>query len=1202
MKINRFSRMMKGMLAVCSALLCGTIPAFAAVSEEPIISFHTNVYNNAQADNVFHIILGATENTYVEVDCGYGKMEEEIGMAVYNPDTQEVEGTYISCTVSKAGNVKIYGDPKLIDYVYMEGCYIDQISFPELTEVTVLNLEHNELEALDLSHMTKLQALYVSDNPFGKSPLVVGAPKPNLSILSMSMVGALDQSFDLTQYPEMRSMDAYSTHSLKVVDPSKCPKLLRLSLDSTGISTIDVSKNQSLLILNVSDTPVNEIDLSNNIYLTEFYCDNGGTNDPNRKFTALDLSQNKELQRLFCSDNLISELDLSNNPKLTDIYANHNLMTSLNIDNNQAVYNLSLRYNNMDFATLPAPRSNFIEYYYQQNAMPGARSYKEGDVLDYSSRVLRPGTQTAARLFRINSSNPGAIDELSNDYYTYQDGKVTLLKALPDSLYVAFYNSMFMEAVLATTPFVVKTEADFGKPSPMVNIGFSAAASNITMSVGMAGATPENPKKFFVDFGDGKQLEFTATSSTLPETPNVTGKRRGANTIIYMPEGDDLTAFGVSQGRISTSDFSAATQLQELTINNAYMSSIDLKSNSMLNKVNLDNNRLASLDLSGSDGYNDKNLLKDISAANNQINSVVLNNHSAILKLNLSNNALSEIILDRCWNITEMNLSGNKLTAIDLNDFESLVKLDASHNQLDSLPVPTYCPLADLDITYNNVTFSNLAPVGSYPTYKYAPQNEVQIPTRAPSINLTAYNFTDADGQKTSFVWRKVADNEPVAEGDITSQNGFFKFVNTEIGEIYCDMTHPAFPDFSGDNSYRTSNVLASDMPKNVFCSFTTTQAARAQISLAGKDKNTVIYIDWKGDGLLTQYILKPTYTLFNAVTKAGVEVKCYSYDDDDDVTVFSLGGIKVKNLDASKMKQLICFNWSEGGIGDNDIKYPQSPELQEFVMANNNLTKLPDLSGYPSLKMMNISGNKIPSVDLSSLKNLQVFYGAGMGMTELTLDNPKMWLLNVTGNVLSEVDFSKVPAVQQLEISNNSFEKINLSANKNLRVVRLDGNYFTIATLPVFENQSMLYEYWNQHPLTVEVIDDKTVDLSAQAVRNGQDTQYYWFIGSPWLDEEGNLAGEELIPEEEYTIENGVTTFHKPLSDVVGVMTNPLFPNLFLVVNPIDVNQSGIEEIEAASGDAEYYTLTGIRVTNPDNGIYIRRQGGKSDKVLIRR
>jgi len=48
---------------------------------------------------------------------------------------------------------------------------------------------------------------------------------------------------------------------------------------------------------------------------------------------------------------------------------------------------------------------------------------------------------------------------------------------------------------------------------------------------------------------------------------------------------------------------------------------------------------------------------------------------------------------------------------------------------------------------------------------------------------------------------------------------------------------------------------------------------------------------------------------------------------------------------------------------------------------------------------------------------------------------------------------------------------------------------------------------------------------------------------------------------------------------------------------------ESSITGIEAGSdeGETEYFNLQGIRVANPSNGIFIRRQGGKTAKVIVR-
>lgn len=46
----------------------------------------------------------------------------------------------------------------------------------------------------------------------------------------------------------------------------------------------------------------------------------------------------------------------------------------------------------------------------------------------------------------------------------------------------------------------------------------------------------------------------------------------------------------------------------------------------------------------------------------------------------------------------------------------------------------------------------------------------------------------------------------------------------------------------------------------------------------------------------------------------------------------------------------------------------------------------------------------------------------------------------------------------------------------------------------------------------------------------------------------------------------------------------------------------SGVFAIESdANTEVEYFNIQGIRVANPQNGIFIRRQGDKVEKVMVR-
>ncbi len=54
--------------------------------------------------------------------------------------------------------------------------------------------------------------------------------------------------------------------------------------------------------------------------------------------------------------------------------------------------------------------------------------------------------------------------------------------------------------------------------------------------------------------------------------------------------------------------------------------------------------------------------------------------------------------------------------------------------------------------------------------------------------------------------------------------------------------------------------------------------------------------------------------------------------------------------------------------------------------------------------------------------------------------------------------------------------------------------------------------------------------------------------------------------------------------------------------LSTVDKVTTGIEAAEVVSdGEVEFYNLQGVRVAQPENGIFIRRQGGKVSKVVIR-
>lgn len=1189
-------------LAVC-------LVGLAAWAQDVAVTFHTNLYDLQGETNVFTFYMGASKDTYFDVDCGFGPVEVEVGVAEYDPESTGINGTPVTCTVSSKGDVTIYGDASLLDYLDMEGCYIKSIDLSRAVNLDYLNLKHNEIEGLDLSPLTKLSAIYLSDNDFSKRPLLLGA-KPGLIILEMSIINGLDPSFNLRDYPELASFEAWHVPALTTLDPTGCPKLLRLSVDVTNISSIDVSKNTSLLILNVSDTKVDKLDVTNNPYLTELYAQHYSSTNPQYKLTQIDLSKNPYLARLFLDGNNLTHIDLSHNPELVNVSLKANRLKGVDFSNNPKLYSVDISGNDMDFTTIPADPGTYGEYYYSQRPFAASRSYATGTVLDFSDRVNRPGSQTDAVLYNLKQSDPMNPVLLEKEYYTWDQGRMTLnadVGSPGDSVYVAFKNTALQDAVLTTQPFVIKAPGDMGQPTEMASMTFYPTLKTVSLAIGLRDASETNPRPFLVDFGDGKPVAFTATAPR-QTTVNATGTRSGT-VKVYLPEGEDLTSLSVTDQRLLKMSVTEARSLTWLTVENCQLPALSLTWNRCLSELNLKGNTLKTLDLTAPNGNYGKNILRSVDASSNDLTEIKFPETFVLSHLNLSGNKLPELSLSHASGLQSLDISDNLIAELNLQDAESLRRLNASGNALSEIAIPEYLPLESLDLSRNNFTLKTLPQPGSISAtaYTYAPQNAWLLPDKAPSANLSA-NWLDVDGKTTAYAWHMAGDGSPVPEGAITDRgNGRFKFVNHDLGQVYCTMTHPVFPAMSGADALATTPVLVADKPDNAFATFTTTGAANAVLTLTGARNGTTVYVDWTGDDDFEQYILKDTYTQYPVSIDGAHTVTCYTYEPQDNITVFSLRNAPLKNIDLSSMQSLQSLIISGAGLGTTDsIKFPaQKSTITELSLDGNGLESV-NLSQFPSLYSLSLNNNKLESLDVTGLKTLGVLYVSGNGMTTLTLDNPRMWELAALNNNFETLDLKGVPSMQQLWLSNNRLGSLDVSTLTGLRVLTLDGNRFTFNTLPAENSNYIIYNYTNQAPVEA-VHADGIVDLSEHAVSpHGPATTYTWYIDSPYIDEYGDLTGEELYENEEYTLENGVTTFLKPFNHIMCVMKNTAHPSLNQYSNFVDV-VAGVDRITADTpNDApvEYYTLQGIRVNAADliPGIYIRRQGNTSTKVRISR
>lgn len=1174
-------------------MVCASVSAVAQ-TDEPIITFKTNIYENNGESNRFSLVIGMNgSDQYIDVDCGFGPIEYEAEQAVVDEDGN-VSGTTITCQVSKEGIVKIYGDATQVDYFNASGCYIETIDLTKLVNLMFLDLSHNELKSLDLTGLTKLESVDLSDNTFAaETPLSVGSDKPVLTILDISQIDYLSSDFTLTDYPALVSFSAYHTPQLTKCDPSQCPELLRLSIDVTNVETLDVSKNTNLLILNISDTRITSIDVSKNPYLTQFYCEHMGSFNYDYKIDKLDLTNNTELKYLFCSGNNLTELDISKCTKLYVFMANYNYLSSIDVSQNPSLYVVELNKNCMDFVTLPLDPGTWNTYYYTQRNMAVEKSYKTGAVFDYKDRVIRDGYITTASVYTVSETSPESPSLLDTKFYTYENGVVTFTEQAEvpqDSVYIAFTNTAFPDATLRTDLFKIKTAAEYGQPNKAFS--FTGVNGEISFSVGVQGATAENPKKFYVDFGDntGNLVEFTATSRDVPATPNVTGTKGYGTVIVYMPEGETLTAIDIRDITLYSVDASASASLRTLNLVNTGLYSVDLSWNRCLEKLDLSHNNLSMLTLAGNNGSYEKNALTDINLSYNNLSDLTLNNQKAIHHLDLSHNKLGAIDFSDTDYIVTLDVSYNQFDEIHLDYCSVLKKLDISHNNISYIVMPTENNIEYMACNDNLFTLADVPARGDYLTeenYFYAPQADYVIATKGPGIDLSEFN---RDG-KTVYTWKKSSTGEVLTEGvDYTNTDGLMKFLNIEVGEIYCEMTNSEFPDFAGDVVYKTTPILAAGMPTHKIGSFhTVNDGDVVELSLAAEKAGIAVYIGWDGTENLSQYLLGSSYKVFSATTKADTEVNVYTYEPTEKITVFSMSGAKLSACDLSGMVDAINLSIYNSGFAD--IKLPEGSEnLSEIALTGNNITEF-DLSKYPALKSVVLNSNGITSIDVTKNSRLEQLAVSYNGLSEIKLDCASLKGLYLDHNNLTSVDLSNVVNVEQLSVSNNDLEEIDLEPLSNLRVLSLVGNSLTFKTLPLKKDTYAVYYYSNQAPIKITTTDHK-VDLSDQAEVDGTATVYTWYIDAPAEDEEGNLVGENLYIDEEYTLEGGVTTFLCSFDNVMCVMTNEKLPDVYIYTTFVDVIGSAIDVVKTDAAIAVSVEGRNIVVRTAEAGLPVNLVG----------
>ena len=253
------------------------------------------------------------------------------------------------------------------------GIYYLDLSYKSISDLTGieafsdlvhLNIDVNQLSAIDLSQNTQLKYLFCSYNSFSdldfsqnvllnelacdNNPLTNINLTLNLELTDLRIYNAQLSEIDLTQNIDLRQLNC-NNNNLSGIDLSQNNLLRDFSCINNDITGLDLSFNPGLIYLSIALNPLNSIDLSNNINLESFGCSTTNINSldlsnnlylydldiRNLPITTIDLSQNIELRIFDSGGSSLQSIDFSNNPYLSVMALDNSVdLSCVNLKNN----------------------------------------------------------------------------------------------------------------------------------------------------------------------------------------------------------------------------------------------------------------------------------------------------------------------------------------------------------------------------------------------------------------------------------------------------------------------------------------------------------------------------------------------------------------------------------------------------------------------------------------------------------------------------------------------------------------------------------------------------------------------------------------------------------------------------------------------------------------------------------------------------
>ena len=129
---------------------------------------------------------------------------------------------------------------------------------------------------------------------------------------------------------------------------------------------------------------------------------------------------------------------------------------------------------------------------------------------------------------------------------------------------------------------------------------------------------------------------------------------------------------------------------------------------------------------------------------------------------------------------------------------------------------------------------------------------------------------------------------------------------------------------------------------------------------------------------------------------------------------------------------------------GNGALSYRELKNTRTITLINRGLTDLTGIQCLFALDTLNVSDNKLESLDVSGLHELRNLSASGCGLEEINLgDLPALRTLNLSSNKLEALDLSGAPNLRTLNVTDNALSALNVSGMSELLSVEAVDNLF---------------------------------------------------------------------------------------------------------------------------------------------------------------